>query len=412
LYRKKVAKLHFLLVRSQFFGGQKMKKFGVGAAFGFSVALLGLTPTPSWADDAGTASVQVAQAAAPMSPGWFAWAPHDWTGIYIGPQVGYNIGHTKVEYQAGPTSTNRTNDVPMGGFTAGFDLQAPGASWGWGTPSWLVAGLELNADLINGTSSAKCPNPAFVCTSGIDWLATLGPRVGYATGPLLVYGTGGFAVAQTRATTMSTVPTTAAAGAGGTKTAYGWFGGAGLQYAASDAISLRIEDDYFRVAANSTQIDSLSALDTVKVTNYGNIIRLALVFQFLAPTPPPAPTPVVAPPQPPAAVAPAKQTFIVFFEFDKSSLTADGKKVVDAAAAAFKSGKSDIAIAGYTDLAGTQQYNLALSKRRADTVKAALVRDGVPAAAIGESWYGKENPRVPTADGVREPQNRRVEIKM
>jgi len=41
-----------------------------------------------------------------------------------------------------------------------------------------------------------------------------------------------------------------------------------------------------------------------------------------------------------------------------------------------------------------------------------LVRDGVPAAAIGESWYGKQNPRVPTADGVREPQNRRVEINM
>ncbi len=128
---------------------------------------------------------------------------------------------------------------------------------------------------------------------------------------------------------------------------------------------------------------------------------------------PPAPAPVVAPPAPPpAAVAPQQQMFIVFFEFDKSALTADGKKVVDAAAAAFKSGKSGVAIAGYTDLAGTQQYNLALSKRRADTVKAALVRDGVPAAAINESWHGKENPRVPTADGVREPQNRRVEISM
>jgi len=142
-----------------------------------------------------------------------------------------------------------------------------------------------------------------------------------------------------------------------------------------------------------------------------NTALVNLTYHFNM-TPPPAPPVVAPPPPPPAVVAPQKQVFIVFFEFDKSSLTADGRRVVDAAAAAFKSGKSNVAIAGYTDLVGTQKYNLALSKRRADTVKAALVRDGVPAAAIDVSWHGKENPRVPTADGVREPQNRRVEITM
>jgi outer membrane protein OmpA-like peptidoglycan-associated protein len=148
------------------------------------------------------------------------------------------------------------------------------------------------------------------------------------------------------------------------------------------------------------------------LTNREHHFLLSATWHFGSPAAPP-PAPIAAPPAPPpAAVAPQQQMFIVFFEFDKSALTADGKKVVDAAAAAFKSGKSGVAIAGYTDLAGTQQYNLALSKRRADMVKSALVRDGVPAAAINESWHGKENPRVPTADGVREPQNRRVEITM
>ena len=151
---------------------------------------------------------------------------------------------------------------------------------------------------------------------------------------------------------------------------------------------------------------------TVTLTNREHHFLLGATYHFGSPVPPP-PTPVAAPPAPPpAAVAPQRQMFIVFFEFDKSALTPDGRRVVDAAAAAFKSGKSGVAVAGYTDLAGTQQYNLALSKRRADAVKAALVRDGVPAAAIDESWHGKENPRVPTADGVREPQNRRVEITM
>jgi outer membrane protein OmpA-like peptidoglycan-associated protein len=146
----------------------------------------------------------------------------------------------------------------------------------------------------------------------------------------------------------------------------------------------------------------------------GYQVGLKVTFPFgggATVTPVAAAAPPVAPP-PPVAAVPSKQMFIVFFEFDKSALTADGKKVVDAAAAAFKSGKPGVAIAGYTDLAGTQQYNLALSKRRADVVKSALVRDGVSAAAIDESWHGKENPRVPTADGVREPQNRRVEITM
>ncbi len=160
----------------------------------------------------------------------------------------------------------------------------------------------------------------------------------------------------------------------------------------------------------------LYGVDEVKfgaltVTNREHHFLLGATWHFGSPVAPPVPVAAPAAP-PPAAVAAQKQVFIVFFEFDKSSLTADGRKVVDAAAAAFKSGRSNVAIAGYTDLAGTQQYNLALSKRRADTVKAALVRDGVPAAAIDASWHGKENPRVPTANGVREPQNRRVEITM
>jgi len=177
----------------------------------------------------------------------------------------------------------------------------------------------------------------------------------------------------------------------------------GVSYSITPQISLAAEYRYLY------GVDEVH-FGTLTVTNREHHFLLGATWHFGSPA---APPPVAAPPAPPpAAVAPQKQMFIVFFEFDKSSLTADGRKVVDAAAAAFKSGKSSVAIAGYTDLAGTQKYNLALSKRRAETVKAALVRDGVPAAAIDMSWHGKENPRVPTADGVREPQNRRVEITM
>jgi OOP family OmpA-OmpF porin len=140
------------------------------------------------------------------------------------------------------------------------------------------------------------------------------------------------------------------------------------------------------------------------------VLSLAACKNF----PEPAPPPVAAAPPPPAPVppAPARQ-FVVYFEFDKADLTPEGAKVVSDAAAAYKStGSARIAVTGYTDLAGTQQYDLGLSKRRADTVRAALARARVPNGAIAEAWRGKQNPAVPTADGVREPRNRRVEIML
>jgi outer membrane protein OmpA-like peptidoglycan-associated protein len=107
------------------------------------------------------------------------------------------------------------------------------------------------------------------------------------------------------------------------------------------------------------------------------------------------------------------RTFLVFFDFDRYNLTPDARRVVEAAAASFKAnGSARIEVSGYTDLAGTQAYNLRLSQRRADTVGHALERDGVPRGEMDVKWFGKEHPRVPTPDGVREPQNRRVEIVM
>ena len=67
-------------------------------------------------------------------------------------------------------------------------------------------------------------------------------------------------------------------------------------------------------------------------------------------------------------------------------------------------------VSGYTDLSGTAAYNQSLSVRRAQSVEAELVRDGVAEAEITIRGLGEANPLVPTAKGVREPQNRRVEI--
>jgi outer membrane protein OmpA-like peptidoglycan-associated protein len=120
------------------------------------------------------------------------------------------------------------------------------------------------------------------------------------------------------------------------------------------------------------------------------------------------PAPAVAPPPP---MAPQAPSFMVFFDWDRSNLSAQAVNTIKQAAGAYKTkGSARITATGHTDKSGPESYNMALSLRRANTVKDALVREGVPATAISVIGKGETQPLVQTADGVREPQNRRVEI--
>jgi iron complex outermembrane receptor protein len=142
-----------------------------------------------------------------------------------------------------------------------------------------------------------------------------------------------------------------------------------------------------------------------------------LTYYFSAPrnsaaeAAPVAASPPPAAPAPPLAVAEARRSFQVFFDFDKSDITAAAGKVIQAAADAVKAGNVvQITATGHTDTVGTSAYNQGLSERRAAAVKGTLVKDGVPGGEITTVGVGKTGLLVPTADGVREPQNRRAEI--
>lgn len=103
--------------------------------------------------------------------------------------------------------------------------------------------------------------------------------------------------------------------------------------------------------------------------------------------------------------------YIVFFDWAKSDVTPEAATILDSAIAAYSHcGHAQIRLAGYTDRAGGATGNVRLSARRNASVQDYLTSHGVPVGAFTSQALGETMPRVPTADGVREPQNRRVEI--
>ena len=103
----------------------------------------------------------------------------------------------------------------------------------------------------------------------------------------------------------------------------------------------------------------------------------------------------------------------MFFDWDKYNLTPRATQIIAQAASDSKTQSvTTIDVNGYTDTSGTPAYNQKLSIRRAKAVAAQLVVDGVPASEITAQGFGDTNLLVPTGPGVREPQNRRVEIIM
>lgn len=122
---------------------------------------------------------------------------------------------------------------------------------------------------------------------------------------------------------------------------------------------------------------------------------------------PPPPRPVTPPPPPPCNTGP----YIVFFEWDKSDITPEAATILNNAVAAYANcGTASVMLAGHADRSGAATYNVGLSERRNASVRSYLGGRGIPDARIATEAFGETQNRVPTADGVRELQNRRVEI--
>ncbi len=180
----------------------------------------------------------------------------------------------------------------------------------------------------------------------------------------------------------------------------------GVRYNVTPQVALDLD---YRYLATTDATFRIPAAPAIKYRSgyETHTLMASLVYRF-GPPPPPL---VAAPPVPPAPPMVARKVFMVFFDWDKATITREGMGIIQQAAETYKSGgRVQLQVTGYTDASGSVGYNQRLSERRANAVATALGRLGVARGDMAISGRGKSDQRVPTADGVREPQNRRVEI--
>ncbi len=178
---------------------------------------------------------------------------------------------------------------------------------------------------------------------------------------------------------------------------------------------------FFGLSASSTQIAAHNVVTSTGKVYSGTapsysvgaprFFSVKLSTEFGPTGAPPVVAAAYTPPPVQAPMAPVAHSYQVFFDFNKSDLTPEAVKVVDQAAANAASAKvTRIDVTGHTDTVGSDAYNMRLSRRRAESVAAELEARGIPSSEIAIFAKGKKDLLVPTKDGVREPQNRRVQI--
>jgi OOP family OmpA-OmpF porin len=141
-----------------------------------------------------------------------------------------------------------------------------------------------------------------------------------------------------------------------------------------------------------------------------SINKCDLASQMMQAPPPPPPAPQVVAEATPCAV---KLPIVFYFEWDVATPPADAAAVAQATAQQVQAcGWTNLEVHGHADASGSLGYNQALSEARASNVAELLRNSGVPAQMLTVKGYGKTRLAVQTADGVREPLNRRVEVNV
>lgn len=340
------------------------------------------------------------------------------SGLYVGAGAGLNYRQDST--YASRNSNNTTS------FEYGY---AAVGSVGWGFGNGIRAEVEGNYryndnDRTTGTGFTTRTNSGNVRSYGVmgnafyDFDLTgfgISPRT---FSPYLGFGLGyiwndwrNIGASLSNATTSTRLTINDRAGRFGYQ---GIVGGAFALDSVAPGLALTLEYRYLGSLGpelTSTSRTTVGGVTTVANSNLrptnGNHSAL-LGFRYAFNAPRPAPVTAVVPPAPVQTVA---RTYLVFFDWNRADLTDRARQIIAEAAAARTTVRSTrIEVSGHADRSGPDAYNQALSMRRAEAVAAELVRRGVPRSELVIQAFGESRPLVPTADGVREPQNRRVEI--
>lgn len=317
-------------------------------------------------------------------------------GFYVGAAGGYNVPF----------------DSDVGSLEAGLD-----SDWaGLGALGYAFAnGLRLEGEFGYRTNDVDSLSGHTGVTGDVDTSTFMTnllydfDRFGWPVTPYIGAGIG---AARVSANASATSPTNTI---NDSDFGFAWQGILGAAYDLNRYLTLTADYRFVHVP----EVTLVNGVGTSYDTDYmTNQFMLGVRFKFAADEPKampePKPTPAAPKPAPtPAPAAPKEEEFIVFFDFDSSALTPEAQNILKSAADAAKKGNyTRIVLTGHADRAGPANYNYGLSRRRADSVKAELVRLGVSSAEITTEAKGESEPLVPTADGVPEAQNRRVEILM
>lgn len=207
------------------------------------------------------------------APGVAYQQPFNWTGLYIGGNAGWVDSSIGWVYH---DPAGRFVDRRLCG-GAGCDISQTSGIYGvhagyqyqFGS---LVLGLEVSlSKLASNGGSKPCFNAAVTCSAETDYLATLGPRLGWAVSNWMVYGTGGFAHGQ--------ISTHETGGTFATRLGHdGWFAGVGGEYGLTRNLILGLE--YLHVVLDTDLHFSTTAVEHRNISADYDIVRARLSWKF------------------------------------------------------------------------------------------------------------------------------------